>query len=152
VGIQRALGGLLVVSLTACVVGCGGGSGSSSTESAKAATTTLPSPAISAANEPLSSQEARLGSAGYTTEPEEATGTVAAISVERPGVEIDDYADPSRAAAIGRQLKKVFDNHPGRGMLAVHGTRVYWIGEEHRLTAKEKAAFARVVAVAEGSR
>lgn len=150
--IRRFLVRVLMLSLTVCAVGCGGGSGSSSTETTKATTTTTPSPAASAANRPLSTQEASLGAAGYTTEPEEATGTTAALSVEPSGVEIDDYADPTRAAAAGRQLEEVFGQHPGRGMVAIHGARVYWIGEEHRLTAKEKAAFTRVVAVAEGSR
>jgi hypothetical protein len=145
--IERLVGVALLTLGGMYLVGCGGGGGASSTPThGKAATTASTPPS------PLTYEEARLNSAGYRTTSEEGGGgAAAALSVEPPGVEIDYYVDPNRAAVAGDQLRKVFSQRPGRGEATVRGRRVYWIAEEHSLTGKERAEFARIVAVAEGS-
>lgn len=97
---------------------------------------------------PLAAEIARLEEAGYRVEAQEVTGAQAAV--EAGGVSIYAYASSHEAEVDGRQIQRVYDAHPGRGMVAVHANRVYSMGEERTLSDTDRARFQRVMDIAEG--
>jgi hypothetical protein len=93
----------------------------------------------------------RLRSAGYSPGNEPVSGKALA-SVVVSDVHIIAYRSAADANIDGASIKQVFRNEPGRGVVRVVGTRVYFIGRERRLLRSERVEFTRLVALAEGKR
>jgi hypothetical protein len=130
-----------VVVLLATLAGCGGGTASKSPSTG--AKTSPP-----AARTPLGDVQQRLAAAGY--HPHAHPYSDAAAGLEAAGVSVAAYATVAEAERDYREIKQTFDAASGRGVVEIHGTHVYFLAQERRLTAAERERFAKVVITGEG--
>jgi hypothetical protein len=134
---------LLAGMLSMLIAGCGSGASDTRPDHSEATSQTAPP-----TSSPLAAEITRLEEAGYRIEAQEVTGAQA--SIEAGGVSIYSYASSHEAEVDGRQIQRVYDTHPRRGMVAVHGNRLYSMGKERPLSDAERARFQRVMDIAEG--
>lgn len=100
-------------------------------------------------NGTLGAVRARLEAAGYEVEQEDVSG--AAVAGLRIGtVSVTGYRDSADAEAEADAIRRVFAEQPGRGLVRVEGTRVYYLAQERALTEADRAKLARVVRTGEG--
>jgi hypothetical protein len=155
---RRATGLLLVLAaITAAAAGCGGGDdekGGAATATTGIATTPAASTTPSGQPAPKGSAEEaaqRLRKAGYTVTKMDVNPPAIAARKVGDNVLFYEYTTPAEAKRNEQSLRDTVDKAtPGRGLLRTEGRRVYFVGYTHKLTAKEKAAFADLVDVAEG--
>lgn len=76
-------------------------------------------------------------------------GTLAEITAG--GVGITFYEDEATARADYAAITGVFKSLPGRGIVRQHGTRLYQIAEERKLTSEEKQELSEVEGAAEAA-
>jgi hypothetical protein len=91
-----------------------------------------------------------LEDAGHTVEERTvAAPAVAALSVGE--VHVIFFRSAADATKNGDRMAQVFSKFPGRGLVEIKGTRIYWTGRHRPLTSREKAAFRRIVSIAESA-
>jgi hypothetical protein len=147
---------LVLAATTAAAAGCGGGDDNS--KAAATATTgiaTTPPAATTPSGQPApkgSAEEAaqRLRKGGYTVTKMDVNPP--AIAARRVGnnVLFYEYTTPAEAQKGARTISAAVSATPGQGVTRTEGRRVYFVGYRHKITAKERAAFADLVDVAEG--
>jgi hypothetical protein len=147
---------LLVLAATAAAAGCGGG-GDNTDKPASTVTTgivTTPAPRTTPSGQPApdgSAEQAaqRLRKAGYTVTKMDVNPPAIAARKVGNNVLLYEYTTPAEAKKGAQTIRKAVTATPGRGLAETEGRRVYFVGYTHKLTAKEKAAFADLVDVAE---
>ncbi len=153
----RQTAAILIIPAVLPVVGCGGGSagttdaGGVPTAAGRAsATPTFTGPGTAEAS--LAQVKQRLEGAGYAVASSGSSGTaVAGLNVSgRLGVSISSYRSAADARRLYMAIRAEFAKSPGRGLVTLVGVHLYVTGTEHNLRAAERAAFGKVVAVAEG--
>ena|SRR6476646_8104558 len=145
----------LVLTAALAAGGCGGGSKSdakSATATTPAATTprtsTQPAGPVKAGSAAEATRRLRLG--GYSVSEIDVNPPATAARKVGDHVLFYEYKTPAAAKDGAAVIKDAIKAHPERGVLDVEGRRVYFVGQTHAVTAKERAAFADLVDVGEG--
>jgi hypothetical protein len=152
--LRRASALLLVLAATAVAAGCGGGD-DKQTATVATGSTTAPAVTTTPRGEPApkgSAEEAaeRLRKGGYTVRNLDVNPPAIAARKVGNNVLFYEYTTPDQAKRGAQTIRDAINTIPGRGVLVTEGRRVYFVGYTHKITAKEKAAFADLVDIAEG--
>lgn len=91
-----------------------------------------------------------LDDAGINVTDEDVSGTATA-SLDADGTSIVFYRNSEDAAEEGAAIAKVFKGKPGRGLVEIKETRVYYTAQERDLRPSEKSAFQKVIDAAEAA-
>jgi hypothetical protein len=141
----------------ALAAGCGGGGGDKN-DNATTATTgiaTTPQAATTPSGRPApqgSAEEAaqRLRKGGYTVTKMDVNPPAIAARKVGDNVLFYEYTTPVEAKKGAETIRSAVTVTPGQGVTRTEGRLVFFVGYRHKITAKEKAAFADLVDVAEG--
>jgi hypothetical protein len=147
---------LVLAVATAAAAGCGGGD--DDTKGAATATTgsaTTPAATTTPSGRPAregSAEEAaqRLRKGGYTVTKLDVNPPAIAARKVGDNVLLYEYTTPADAQKGAQTIRAAVSATPGQGATRTEGRRAYFVGYRHKITAKEKAAFADLVDVAEG--
>jgi hypothetical protein len=147
---------LVLATTTAAAAGCGGGD--DNTKAAATATTgiaTTPAAATTPSGQPApkgSAEEAaqRLRKGGYTVTKMDVNPPALAARKVGDNVLFYEYTTPAEAQKGAHTIRAAVSATPGQGVTRTEGRIVYFVGYRHKITAKEKAAFADLVDVAQG--
>jgi hypothetical protein len=147
---------LMLAAATAAAAGCGGGDDNTkASATATTGITTTPAVTTTPSGRPApkgSAEEAaqRLRKAGYTVTSMDVN--LPAIAARRVGnnVLFYEYTTPAEAQKGAQSLRAAVSVTPGQAVARTEGRIVYAVGYRHKITAKEKAAFADLVDIAEG--
>lgn len=145
---------VLVLAAALGAAGCGGGDGGGTTT----ATATTARTTAQAATQPTSravagsAEEAaqRLRAGGYSVSQLDVNPPALAARKVGNQVLLYEYQDAAAAKKGAAVIKDAIKDRPDRGVVDAEGRRVYFLGETHPVTARERAAFSDLVDVGEG--
>lgn len=146
---------LLVLAATAAAAGCGGGDKNDNATTATIGIATTPQATTTPSGRPAprgSAEEAaqRLRKGGYTVTKMDVNPPAIAARKVGDNVLFYEYTTPAEAKKGAATIRSAVSATPGQGVTRTEGRLVYFVGYRHKITAKERAAFADLVDVAEG--
>jgi len=151
-----------IATLGLLAVGCGGSDSTSSPSSSNSDATTTKSQGGSGEETPASAEgplgplSEQLEEQGFRgTAPQPDDGDVewhltAEPKSGPPTIEVTYYRDASIAEKEGKEIKKIYGNHAGQGLVYYKGRLLVQVGAEKKLSQSTEEAFEEVLADAEG--